>query len=564
MIKKAISIAILFFILPATIQATVVGQKVNFNIDSSYDLSGRKELTATLIKIANQLYFYADENWWEKLEESKKREIDEKIYLLANEFEYKIYPTLTKTFGFEPKPGIDKDERITILIHPMRQDAGGYSNSGDLYSRYEYSRSNEREMIYLNSQHIEKSQAKVFLAHEFVHLITFNQKNLLRGTSEETWLNEARADYTSTFLGYDQDYKGSNLESRVKSFLENPNVSLTNWQNKKENYGTVHLFAQYLVDHYGIKILTDSLQSDKIGIPSLEEALIKNGFNKNFSQIFSDWLITLLVNDCKLGEAFCYLNKNLQNLRISPTIYYLPASDMVLSTYHIIAPWETRWQRLIGGGNQLSLEFEGDKGVEFKVPYLLCDLQNTCSVGFLTLDFQQKGKLSFSPFSDKYSSLTIMPFVKSKISGFDEKKETFSFSWKIETKKKIQTEEELKKELIAKIAQLQEELRKLQSQSTTTLTQPITFSCQKIEKNLYFGIKNDPQVRCLQEFLKSQGSQIYPEGLVTGNFLSLTQQAVIRFQEKYASEILTPLGLKKGTGFVGPATRFKINQLLQK
>jgi len=68
----------------------------------------------------------------------------------------------------------------------------------------------------------------------------------------------------------------------------------------------------------------------------------------------------------------------------------------------------------------------------------------------------------------------------------------------------------------------------------------------------------------LQEFLKSQGSEIYPEGLVTGNFLAFTQAAVIRFQEKYASEILTPLGLEKGSGFVGLKTRAKINEILGK
>jgi len=56
---------------------------------------------------------------------------------------------------------------------------------------------------------------------------------------------------------------------------------------------------------------------------------------------------------------------------------------------------------------------------------------------------------------------------------------------------------------------------------------------------------NNSEVRCLQEFLKSQGPEIYPEGLVTGNFLSLTKATVIRFQEKYASEILAPPWLKK-------------------
>lgn len=74
---------------------------------------------------------------------------------------------------------------------------------------------------------------------------------------------------------------------------------------------------------------------------------------------------------------------------------------------------------------------------------------------------------------------------------------------------------------------------------------------------------NDSQVRCLQEFLKSQGEDIYPEGLITGNFLKLTKQAVMRFQEKYKEEILEPLGLSHATGFVGPKTRAKINQMLK-
>ena len=87
-------------------------------------------------------------------------------------------------------------------------------------------------------------------------------------------------------------------------------------------------------------------------------------------------------------------------------------------------------------------------------------------------------------------------------------------------------------------------------------------TCTFFSNDLYFGILNSQEVRCLQEFLKSQGLEIYPEGLVTGNFLNLTQSAVIRFQEKYKEEILIPLGLEKGTGYAGERTRSKINQLL--
>jgi peptidoglycan hydrolase-like protein with peptidoglycan-binding domain len=64
-------------------------------------------------------------------------------------------------------------------------------------------------------------------------------------------------------------------------------------------------------------------------------------------------------------------------------------------------------------------------------------------------------------------------------------------------------------------------------------------------------------------FLKNQGKEIYPEGLVTGYFGPATQRAVIRFQEKYVAEILTPFGLTKGTGLVGTKTREKINGMLK-
>ena len=69
------------------------------------------------------------------------------------------------------------------------------------------------------------------------------------------------------------------------------------------------------------------------------------------------------------------------------------------------------------------------------------------------------------------------------------------------------------------------------------------------------------EVRCLQQFLKNQGPEIYPEGLVTGNFLSLTKTAVIKFQQKYADDILVPWGLTSGTGYVGSTTRTKLNSL---
>ncbi len=303
---KILFVGIVFLSLPVFVSAVSLGEKADFFVDSTYDLSEREEISAILQRISPKAYFYVDNNWWRSLGYQKKQEIERAIRNLGNEFYYKIYPTLTSTYGSEWKPGIDKDNRITVVIHPMIKTAGGYFNNGDEYPLAQNPKSNEREMIYLNADYITDSLAKSFLAHEFIHLITFNQKEKISGTYEETWLNEARAEYASTLVGYDSEYEGSNLEKRVKIFLEEPSDSITEWKNTSADYGSLNLFTQYLVEQYGIEILADSLKSKEAGIKSLNYALEKNDFDIDFSQIFTDWTIAVSANDCSLGEKYCY------------------------------------------------------------------------------------------------------------------------------------------------------------------------------------------------------------------------------------------------------------------
>jgi hypothetical protein len=111
-------------------------------------------------------------------------------------------------------------------------------------------------------------------------------------------------------------------------------------------------------------------------------------------------------------------------------------------------------------------------------------------------------------------------------------------------------------ELKAKIAEIQaqilvllQELAKMQGVSTGA----------KFTSTLKLGMTSN-EVKLLQQCLATD-SAVYPEGKASGYFGTLTKAAVVRFQEKYASEILTPSGLTKGTGTVGTSTRAKLNAI---
>lgn len=548
---RVIFIGILLSGFPLFVSADELLQKTNFFIDSSYDFNNREKITAVLQKISDQLYFYIDAEWWNKLELEEQKKVNAALSDLTREFENTIYPILTLNYGSEWKPGFDGDARITILIHPMKETASGYFNPGDGYPRAQVITSNQREMIYLSASHIADFLNKSFLAHEFVHLITFNQKDRIRGITEDIWLNEARAEYAPTLLGYDKQYQDSYLQRRVRQFLEAPYDSLTEWQGKVSDYGVLNLFTQYLADHYGKEILIESLKSDKTGISSLNFALKKNGFKEDFSQIFTNWTLAVFVNDCQIGSKYCYLNDNLKNFRITPFIYFLPTSgESTLSVGYLTKEWAGNWQKIIGGKENLKLEFSGGPETYFKVPYIIEDSSGK-SVAFLELNQSQKGTIYLR--DKKIISLTIIPSMQKKTDSFSDKEPAFQFFWSASTEKSEEEESEIIEALQKRIKELQVQIAFLQAQITAILGR--SNSCRNFKNDLYYGMKNNNEVKCLQEFLRAQGPEIYPEGLITGDFLFLTKAAVKRYQAQ------------KGiiqTGYFGHLTRAAANRELDR
>ena len=130
-------------------------------------------------------------------------------------------------------------------------------------------------------------------------------------------------------------------------------------------------------------------------------------------------------------------------------------------------------------------------------------------------------------------------------------------------------------ELAAQIAQLQAQLASLMGQlgttttttGTTSSTAPAACAGISFTRNLTLGSQGT-DVQCLQALLNQDpATQVAASGVGSaGNesqyFGGLTKAAVVAFQNKYAAEVLTPVGLTAGTGFVGASTRAKLNAML--
>lgn len=94
-------------------------------------------------------------------------------------------------------------------------------------------------------------------------------------------------------------------------------------------------------------------------------------------------------------------------------------------------------------------------------------------------------------------------------------------------------------------------------------------ACATISRNLWVGM-NGADVKLLQEVLnrnkETQLAQAGPgsPGNETMYFGLVTKAAVMRFQEMYKDEVLTPVGLTSGSGYVGTFTRAKMVALCNK
>lgn len=385
----------------------------NFFVEPSFDFAGRQKVSSTLRYESASAYFYIEDTVYSGLSSSKKSSMDAALLALANEFDSNIYPKLRNVYGSELSPGIDNDTKITILFTRTSPGVKGYFLAQNQVSRSVNSASNEREMLYLNADTLLEGTAKIHLAHEFTHLIEYNQRNVLR-SPQKRWLSEALAEYAPTLLGYNASYEGSYLETRANDFLSFSSDSLISWRGNSVDMATSSMFMHYLAGQYGTGLITEIMRAPAVGDSAVTQALSARGISEDFKSVFTNWTVANYVNSS--GKyAYKVPGLSFSNLHISTPLQYSIFSNSAITTNFFVDYSSAAWLKFVpgqlgaNGKNVLRVEFDSSQSSgKFGVPYVITDIFGRSEVRFMEL-VNDKGIVYVENFGTSVISVVVAP-----------------------------------------------------------------------------------------------------------------------------------------------------------
>ncbi len=251
-----------------------------------YTASEYYELNATILAIGVYSYVFMQNSCITELGESVAIWQAETI---RDEFDSTIYPRVTDLAGHPNGTlgDIDGDPRIIILL--SRNPVAYYSERNEFVLDY----SNQCEMFYMYYRFYNQNWRLAVTAHEFHHLIWFNNE-----MDEPPFTLEALAQYVMYHAGYLAPY--DNLAPQVSNFLSHPDNSLLYWNSDStDDYGSAYLFAFYIAEHYGVDILRDLIKEPTDGPQGIEAVLQAAGYNITFNELYLNWITALTID--KIG-----------------------------------------------------------------------------------------------------------------------------------------------------------------------------------------------------------------------------------------------------------------------
>lgn len=295
----------------------VVGQSRDFFVyNGETDPSIRfDEITATVRHVGTHVAVYVDN------EAPEPGFTDADLEALAARFDQVIQPTVTDAFGHPSD--LDGTGRIAVLFTPVvnrltpRESTsfvGGFFFGRDLMP--ELSSSNAAEVFYalvpdpdgLYSDRRTRAQVLQvvpgILAHEFQHMVHYNERVLTRGGSQDAlWMLEGLAQMAEELVARGYEEAAAPLEAelfrdgnrrRARLYLERPDtVSLivSSGQGTLGERGAGLLFLLYLHQQHGDDLMGRLTRSTRTGVANVETEV-----GTPWSVLMPDWAAAMFLD----------------------------------------------------------------------------------------------------------------------------------------------------------------------------------------------------------------------------------------------------------------------------
>ncbi len=262
-------------------------------------VSSDRTVQATLVASNTRALGYVDN----ALPASDENITAANILAMLDEFSNTTYPVVTPVFG-DPSD-VDADGKVIFLFTHLVDQVGGiagFYSSASLFSTQQGGNDNLADMMFISPTQSLNSY-KSLLAHEFQHLISYNQHVLVKsGQSEESWLNEALSHVTEDLV--DGHVAGGN-PGLVEQFMNAPgNYALTgDAQLNTGIRGAAYLFARGLIEDFGDDIPGRLVKTERAGIENVEAVT-----GQTFQDLYQTFASRLFLSGAGLNAqaAFNY------------------------------------------------------------------------------------------------------------------------------------------------------------------------------------------------------------------------------------------------------------------
>lgn len=221
--------------------------------------------------------------------------------------------------------GIDGDQHIHILLYDIDGDYTSNQTGGTMgyfWAKDEYAdasvqptyRSNQAELFYLDVYFADRDPDMMVstLAHEYQHMIHFNQKTLLNNVTSARWFDEmcsmASEDLVGQSLGIPD---AASPRSRIPQFnVAYYQSGVTDWLTGNDvlkSYASDYAFGAYLSRNFGGAALFHELVvSSAVDGAAITAALQRLGTGTSFEAVFRSYSPTFVFGNPAPAGAYSF------------------------------------------------------------------------------------------------------------------------------------------------------------------------------------------------------------------------------------------------------------------